>query len=583
LDAGDRRVRKLRVRAGSDALVRRGAILFEDALRTATLPGGDGRGLLVIKRLALGRISGDSAASSLALRLSERVRALAVHAQPADEEHTESPAVWFPDEIEPIVQLALRVARRQAAQAWFWPLAVKGYSPSLPPRRVWEVLVEEALHTPAAGQAVVALVEALVEARVLEPLVAELQPTDGEALLHSFGWVRPRPGMPVPPAEEATHPLPPPWQAALAPLVRRLGGDDPRVVWLVAVALVAVRPARILDRGLGMTARRVAERLRRAPPPAPTIEPRPPAPAPAKPPVADNAPPPAPEAASPPARPTAEEPAAPPPAPPPAGAAPASAPPRPAPPPDSPLAPPPEPEEPPRRRRSWSRRRPLLFGEPVATEWAGLYFLLRALVRLGLPAMLAESPELIELDFAQRILLRLARKLDIPDDDPILAPLPLYDEAPPPVRFVMPQPWLRLADPGVRRLRRLRDVPGLRLLDDAGGMPLALWQNVAPPAARALCASGVRRAPATDSDEPDIEAWCVAVERHLERDCELTLRELVHRRGQICVTRTHLDVLFDLEDADLRVRQAGLDFNLGWLPWFGRVVVFHFLEAHEVL
>jgi hypothetical protein len=98
---------------------------------------------------------------------------------------------------------------------------------------------------------------------------------------------------------------------------------------------------------------------------------------------------------------------------------------------------------------------------------------------------------------------------------------------------------------------------------------------------RALCA-GVRRASPVTLDEPEIVAWSVAVERYLERHCDLTLHDLVHRRGEVCVTRTHLDVVFDLEDTDLRVRQAGLDFNLGWLPWFGRVVAVHYVETAGV-
>jgi hypothetical protein len=42
------------------------------------------------------------------------------------------------------------------------------------------------------------------------------------------------------------------------------------------------------------------------------------------------------------------------------------------------------------------------------------------------------------------------------------------------------------------------------------------------------------------------------------------------------VNRTDLDVSLALDDADVRIRRIGLDLDPGWLPWFGRVVRFHY-------
>jgi hypothetical protein len=47
------------------------------------------------------------------------------------------------------------------------------------------------------------------------------------------------------------------------------------------------------------------------------------------------------------------------------------------------------------------------------------------------------------------------------------------------------------------------------------------------------------------------------------------------------VNRTDLDVSLPLEEADIRVRRAGLDLDPGWVPWFGRVVRFHYLFRGE--
>jgi hypothetical protein len=46
--------------------------------------------------------------------------------------------------------------------------------------------------------------------------------------------------------------------------------------------------------------------------------------------------------------------------------------------------------------------------------------------------------------------------------------------------------------------------------------------------------------------------------------------------ARMVITRTHIDVFFDLGDIDLRVRAAGLDSDPGWDPVLGRVILFHF-------
>jgi len=594
VDAAERRVRRLQLRAGDAQLVRRGAILVEDALRTMTVPGGEGPRVLLIRKLALGRIPSGAPPSTVALRFGEQLRMLAARAVRADEPHAAAPAVWFADEVEPLIALARRVALGLPAQAWFWRAAVAGYAPTMPARRFWQLVIEGALRTRAGTHAVVALAETLVEARALDRLAAVLEPVDGESLLRAFGWSRPAPGAPVEPLAREAEPLAPGWEEALAPFARRLGADDARVVWLTAVALAAVRPPRLLDRRLAARARRVSERLVRA---APSTEPAParandqPAPSPSDtPPRSAAVEPPAP--AKPIAPPPPVEPRAPAPAP---SAPDPSAPVVPRAPapvvldaPAPPIAPTPvepraaAPVEPRARFHLPSRRRPpLVLGEPADTEWAGLYFLLPLLMRLGLPSLLAAQPELLELDLPHRVLRRLARRLAIPDDDPILAPL-----VEPPRRagyapFVVPRAWWPLAAAPLA-MSRAPEAPGVRLLADARGLPLALWMGRAPDGARALAAaSSVRRAPPAPLDEPDVAAWCAAAERWLERHAELTLEQLVRRRGRVCLTRTHLDLLFALDDTDLRVRQAGLDFNPGWLPWFGRVVVFHYLDDGE--
>ncbi|KQW48928.1 hypothetical protein ASC77_09420 [Nocardioides sp. Root1257] len=67
------------------------------------------------------------------------------------------------------------------------------------------------------------------------------------------------------------------------------------------------------------------------------------------------------------------------------------------------------------------------------------------------------------------------------------------------------------------------------------------------------------------------------------------VRALLHRHGvgaeaflqpgRVLVSRTHVDVLLLLDQADVRVRATGLDQDPGWVPALGRIVLFHFEDA----
>ena len=73
-------------------------------------------------------------------------------------------------------------------------------------------------------------------------------------------------------------------------------------------------------------------------------------------------------------------------------------------------------------------------------------------------------------------------------------------------------------------------------------------------------------------------AWLTAARRWLRRNAGIGLSDLILRRAELAATPTHVDVFFDLAQADMRLRRAGLDLDPGWLPWFGRVVAYHFVE-----
>ena len=71
-----------------------------------------------------------------------------------------------------------------------------------------------------------------------------------------------------------------------------------------------------------------------------------------------------------------------------------------------------------------------------------------------------------------------------------------------------------------------------------------------------------------------------AVYRYLRQVVGISLRSLVARPGEVAMTRTHLDYIFDGSNVDMRVRSNGLDVNPGWIAWLARVVSFQY-RFHE--
>src|SRR6185295_13734782 len=197
-DAGDeaamsegRRVRSVRLRAATPALVQRGALLLEDALRTASMPDpGRGR-VLFIRSLAVGTIRPDRSSSSLALALERRVRALASTAMHAEEEGAEAAdAVYFADAVQALVAVAARIGAPGAMGAWFWPLVVPE-AWGKPRDEALRAVLRAALEAEPGPAAAVALVEGLVERGAVAPLLGALRWSDGPGLARAFWGLAP--------------------------------------------------------------------------------------------------------------------------------------------------------------------------------------------------------------------------------------------------------------------------------------------------------------------------------------------------------------------------------------------------------
>jgi hypothetical protein len=117
-------------------------------------------------------------------------------------------------------------------------------------------------------------------------------------------------------------------------------------------------------------------------------------------------------------------------------------------------------------------------------------------------------------------------------------------------------PWLKL------------EVLARRLLVDPPDDPL--WVALAELAGREHTPENIARAAGWLSEVwTRIEAWL------LERLDDISQLVLV-KPARLYVTRTHIDVVFNLQDIDISMRLIGLDRDPGWVPELARVIAFHF-------
>jgi hypothetical protein len=184
-----RKVQTLHLRAAQQSLLQRGAILIEDGLRTASFPGADGSRLLIVRRLSLGTIGSAWSPMSVSLLIENRFRQLsasAVHAEDSQAEHAS--VVFFRDEVEPYLALALRIALGKDTSAWFWRQAVKDWHPGMSRKQALRTVLYSILCTTPGSLSILHLVQTLLRAYALEVLLSSLEPEDGTMLLQAFGW-----------------------------------------------------------------------------------------------------------------------------------------------------------------------------------------------------------------------------------------------------------------------------------------------------------------------------------------------------------------------------------------------------------
>jgi hypothetical protein len=519
-----RRVRTVHLSAPNDGLLRRGELLLEDALHTASLPAADGGWLWLVRSLSVGRIDPRDSSASLALAIERQLAqlgALALHG--SDPGADTAPVVYFRTSLEAPILLALRLYRGEPVHGWFWPVAVPAWQPGTAAEQTLRQILRGTFLLPGGVAAVAQFVQALVLAQAGAYLMASLGPQDGPLLLQACGWAAAAAG---PASGGRTAELPAPWPSTLLDGIGQWGAGDGRTLWLVAMALVAINPSRLADPTLLDQAHTVIGQLlpgrlaaaaaaagqeshdgldHHGPqepwhgevPPTWGLAPgqtgsssrRKPGPG---------------EATGTPAQRGDEPlPAAPAPAANPSGVSPSEASPStiigadlPQPTPAIELA-----------SLVWSGL------PPCNTSYAGFLFLIPLLSQLGIEAWLANHPLLLEWDWPRHLLLRIAAQLGIPPEDPVLA---------------------------------------------------------------ALAAEGLEPGPQVVVLNSISRHWSKMLRRWSQAPGRLSLAALVHRPGSLVWQRTHLDLYFDHRQAEIRVRRLGLDLDPGWVSWLTLVVQFHY-------
>ena len=253
-----RSVRRLSLRAPSDDLAARGSALLQDALHTATLPGDTGGPCVVIRRLALGRISVNAGPASIALLLERAAANAASMAVPYDDSGAaNAEAVRFPSRAAALVALAARHSTRLPTDAWFWEALVPGWQVASSRSARFRLLLDSVSNEPDAIALVAAIVARAVAAQCGRELFESLREVDVVRWLTSVGWSAAGDD----PALDANDVAVCRWAATACRLDHGWAADDIRVVWLATALAIHDNPARAADPRLPA---RISARLRRS-------------------------------------------------------------------------------------------------------------------------------------------------------------------------------------------------------------------------------------------------------------------------------------------------------------------------------
>lgn len=626
--ATDRRIRKLRVSSESGATLAADLHQLQDAFNIASFPGLPPNGLLLIRSFDLGNIAAHSSALGISRLLDRRLLALRYVPVCVDEQEApQAEAVWFSDPSTMLSRLVAMHLERQAESAWYWHVICPEIRQSNDVSRIILDFAHRQLPEPARLPVTAELIANQFNAGRGRQLLSVVTPQLAHALLTEARIY------PAGQSEILSHEnrlvsdvrlLDNPWPRILQDSVHTWGSKDVRSRWLTISALVARNPAVLHDRsGLLATAETLLEQVdatvirREMASPAKTGEQR------VRDKPVDVLPRPVLQRTE--AKPTASVSAKEPRSKNDFEVLSSAGDMRPSVPPEGsfeteeklssnegnieiarndsqyndPLYKQDLPDElnDDARKINTEHLQPRANVAPweglVATPFSGLLLLIPLLERLHIEDCLDHNPMLASVDLPARVLAQIARRFDIDAQHPLCQALPklMYPEQQAIDRFIGLSSWVRLADhphskrPRLRR-QMIRDRQGLCCISDIGNR-LLLYTGSVEEHAMPAWHHDVDLQDYDEVVEPpvlkDIErSLQLLMSRYLQRYASSSLRALIRRPGYIAGTRTHLDLVFSIEQLDIELRRAGLDINPGWVSWLGRVVQIHYKEEdHE--
>jgi len=546
VDHGERRIHSLKLRGGDDALLLRARYRLEEAFRTATLPGLPPNAQVLIRRLDLGSIRADVSASSLAEIISDRVRSLAASSVCLDyQPHPGADVVWFSDPLQPYVVLLTRLLDGKPAIEWYWRSLFHHRQSLTLSSAAIEMLLTESAGTPLKGLAPAWLLQHALAPQRLTRLCSLITPMLAMRMLHGQGlspvevqWKR-SDHQAQPPdsaiAIRATQPIAPPnfslaQRRAVQYAAACWGMEDARTLWFAWNVLLMHQPG-YLERKESLQRIDVARWLASWSADERDLSPR----------VwnderKDQIPPGSPlskggmtdkkrsevaeheQAFLPLHEPTS-----------------------------SPLS-----QIVARGNLSERGRDSVVDRDAQQTETkhtpasemvapfsqhAGFAFVIPLLQRLGMSELLLRNDVLLEFDFPRRLLWTMAERFAVAEDDPVRQ---LFEA------------W----EPGADSMLENVCLP-------------ELW-----PRMTTLFGRPLSHHPTALRDVINTTQLMAAA--YLRRFCGISLRTLLQRPGRVLLTPTHWDVIFDINQTDLRLRRVALDTNPEWVPWLGKVVQFHY-------
>lgn len=598
-------VRTLKIRTGDQERLPRITFLIEDALRTASFPGLPPNGVVYIKSMDLGRFDDRTSSGLLSRRIDASIRNLRpIRMSGRSPDHADIPAVWFASELEPHRLLSERLIRGALPRAWFWPVAVEGWSVRHPVAQNFQEIISQVvqksagLAQPSVLANLVYVLEPLFENDIILHLLQSLPEKPIRGLVASLGLSAKRMimsgagGGGEPSAhvrsEKPTYAfddLDPRCRALIVKAVHRWGAAGARATLMTALVLAdkneALNSNMIQQAMIEVVARK--ERRRNHPLENPSSEKdlpdrtrvwKPPPPAEETQPIPavgvkaflngasersntraepddDTRRFPEPprkylqtdESSVPPISREDTDPSGKP------GA----------------TRPPSRPHQKkprgldghtqPASRNHNTGPEQMGLDHPFAgeyTRFAGFPLLINVLARLGIEGIFADYPEYPVNALRETILWRIAFWQKIPRDDPAVqflrAPERVFRQATKAHIALTRQAIFTKARPAVQdlfRIPRSRDPSRL----------LSLRQMTA--------------------------IFIIAVCRAIRRQSRVTIRKLIRRPAFVALTRSHLDITASLATLDIRIRLAGLDVNPGWVPWLQRIIQIHYTEDDQ--